>query len=460
MNCKYDGMRALVLGLGVSGEAAALLLRARGGQVCVVDEEADGEGRQAAAVARVRQAGGEVRFGKGALPEGPFDVCVVSPAFALGHPWVEACRARGVPLVSELEVGACYWPGRILAVTGSKGKSSLVKLCADTLVLAGVSASPAGNYGIPLCRLALERPGLAWAVTEVSSFQMEHTRTLRPQVAVLLNLQADHLDRHRDMAEYKGLKLRLFENMGPGECALLPEGFDEEGRVPAGVACQRFGAGAGADWTYTGREIRGTFAGESVAVPTAGSWFDNEVLGLAAAAGTAALLHAGLTPGQVARGLAEFVPLSHRVQRVGVSRGGVTYVDDSKATSLTALAAGLRMVRKPVRLIAGGLLKENDLGAVKELLTQTTEKVYLIGRCSGQMREAWSPAVPCEECGTLERAVERAVCEARAGETVLLSPGTASFDQFNSYRERGERFTSQVRAVADLSGVPPLKDSE
>ena len=181
-----------------------------------------------------------------------------------------------------------------------------------------------------------------------------------------------------------------------------------------------------------------------------GSWFDNEVLGLAAAAAAAALRYAGLSDVQIEHGLAAFQPLAHRMQRVGVSKQGVSFVDDSKATSLAATAAALRMLRKPVRLIAGGLLKENDLEKIKELLTQTTQKVYLIGHCSGQMFQAWAASVPCEECGTLERAVVAAVRDAHAGETVLLSPGTASFDQFTSYRERGERFTAQVRAVADL----------
>lgn len=448
MNCKYDRVRALVLGAGLSGEAAALLLLARGGRVTVVDG-----GREAplsAAAARIRSAGGSVAFEVGELPADAFDVCVVSPAFAMNHPWLEACRARGLPLISELELGFCYWPGQVLAVTGSKGKSSLVKFCADTLEKAGVPASPAGNYGIPLCRLALERTDLAWAVTEVSSFQMEHTLTFKPDIAVLLNVQADHFDRHADMAEYKGLKLKMFANMDGRGCALLPAGLDDEGLLPRGVPCLRFGAGAGCDWTYAAHAVNGRYGGRPVAVALAGTWFDNEILGLAAAAASAALVHAGLSAARIEEGFASFEPLAHRVQRVGVSKGGVTFVDDSKATSLAATAAALSMVAKPVRLIAGGLLKESDLESIKELLTQTTKKVYLIGHCSGQMYQAWTSAVPCEECGTLERAVDAAVRDASAGETVLLSPGTASFDQFTSYRERGERFTSRVRAVADL----------
>ncbi|HRR32517.1 MAG TPA: UDP-N-acetylmuramoyl-L-alanine--D-glutamate ligase [Kiritimatiellia bacterium] len=448
MHGPYDQVNALVLGAGASGEAAARLLAARGGHVQVLDE---GDGVACAdAAGRLRDAGITVRFGAGELPDGPSDVCVTSPGFAMRHPWIAACRVRGIPVISELELGACYWPGRILAVTGSKGKSSLVKLCADTFNGAGVTASPAGNYGIPLSRLALERPELRWAVTEVSSFQMEHTRTFSPDLAVLLNLQADHLDRHADMAEYKALKLAVFAAMRPGGVALLPAGLWHEGRIPEGVKLLRFGTDAACDWTYEDHIVTGTFEGRVCKVGLRGSWFDNPVLGVAAAAGVAALLHAGLDGEQIAAGLAGFEPLAHRMQTVAVSSRGVRYVDDSKATSLSATAAALRMAQGPVRLIAGGLLKEKELGWVKELLTQTTKKVYLIGQSAEQMFQAWSTSVPCEVCGTLDQAVDAAQREALPGEIVLLSPGTASFDQFTSYRERGERFTERVRAVADL----------
>jgi UDP-N-acetylmuramoylalanine--D-glutamate ligase len=464
----YENCSAVVLGLGMSGEWAARLLLAHGAGVSVFD--GGEEQKQAGRAEALRRLGAAVTFGK-TLPEDlAADVCVASPAFEMAHPWLEACRKAEIPIISELELGWRYWQGRTIAVTGSKGKSSLVKLCSDTLNAAGVSASPAGNYGIPLCQLVMERPDLKWAVVEVSSFQMEHTETYRPDVAILLNFQADHQDRHGSMAEYKAMKLKLFRQMDGDTLALLPAGLDAEGKIPAGTMLRRFGDEAGSDWRYAGHAVRGTMPdafrdellgcpdetpraagqGQRVRVDMRGSWFDNEILGLAAAAAVPALLYAGLSPGQVEAGLKAFVPLEHRMQVLGTDKGGVTYVDDSKATSLSATAAALRMARKPIRLIAGGLLKEKDLGSVKELLTQTTKKVYLIGRCSGEMGQAWSDAVPCEDCGTLERAVSRAAEEAQPGETVLLSPGTASFDQFTGYRERGERFSSLARAVAGL----------
>ena len=464
---KYDGLNALVLGAGLSGEWAARLLLARGGKAIVLDE---GDGvKSADAAARIRSAGGAVRFGKGDLPDDAFDVCVVSPAFALGHPWIAACMERGIPVISELELGAHYWRGKILAVTGSKGKSSFVKLCADTLGQV-VSASPAGNYGIPLCRLALEQPGLQWAVTEVSSFQMEHSPTFHPHIAVLLNLQPDHLDRHGSMAEYRALKMRMFANMSRRylnnsdshsffyrrELALFPAGFDVDPAIFKNTDCLFFGDTPGCDWYYVPSAVRfrsyrgvGPFS-KYGNYSIAGSWFDNDVLGPAAAAGVAALLQAGLPAHAVKQGFKTFQPLPHRMQQIAADRRGTRFVDDSKATSLSALAAALKMAKAPVRLIAGGVLKEKELGGVKELLTRTTEKVYLIGDCAEQMFQAWSASVPCEVCGALDQAVTSAVRESQPGETVLLSPGAASLDQFTSYRERGERFGELVRAVADL----------
>ncbi|MBQ9431733.1 MAG: UDP-N-acetylmuramoyl-L-alanine--D-glutamate ligase [Kiritimatiellae bacterium] len=453
---RYGGINALVLGMGVSGEYAARLLLCHGARVWVANQ--GGEDRFSGLAERLRGEGAEVSFDAD-LPSAAFNFCVASPAFALYHPWLAECSRRGIPVISELELGCRHWNGRILAVTGSKGKSSLVKLCSDTLNAAGLDASPAGNYGIPLCQLVLEHPELRWAVVEVSSFQMEHTDTIRPDAAVLLNLQADHLDRHRCMAEYRAMKLKLFKAMRPGAVALLPEGFEaESGIIPDGVRIERFGAGDGADWRYD--SLRHAVVGGPEEVSLARSWFDNEILGLAAAAGTGALFAAGLNGGQIEAGLENFEPLPHRMQLVAEDKNGVRYVDDSKATSLAAMMAALKMSKKPVRLIAGGLLKENDLENAKEMLTCTTKKVYLIGKCADQMFSAWAGALPCELCGTLDCAVGRAAQEADSGDTVLLSPGTASFDQFTGYRERGARFADLARKVAGLEVAADFSDAD
>ena len=385
-------MNAIVLGNGRSGRAAAELLRREGARVVVLD-------------------------GDDAWPGGAWDLCVTSPGIPLGHQWQAAARAAGVKVISELQLGASRWKGRTLAVTGSKGKSSVVKLIADTLNLAGVPAVPCGNYGTPLCEVVNRRgDGVdAWAVVEVSSFQMETTDDFHPDAAAILNLQEDHLDRHGSVEAYHALKRKLL--------AGARQAFDES-------ALKSLALDGAASLTL----LRG-------------SYFDNEILRANGLVAIALMRVAGLDDAQIAAGFRAFKPLPHRMQLV-VERGGVRYVDDSKATSLAALEAGVAMCGGPVRLIAGGLAKGDNPKTVIPRLRSTVKKVYLIGRCADQFLSAWREAVPCEACETLDRAVEAARRDAVAGETVLLSPGAASFDQFDSYGVRGDAFATFVCAEA------------
>ncbi len=380
-------MNAIVLGNGRSGRAAAELLRREGARVVVLD-------------------------GDDAWPGGEWDVCVTSPGIPLCHPWQVAARAAGVQVISELQLGASRWRGRTLAVTGSKGKSSVVKLIADTLNLAGIPAIPCGNYGTPLCEVVNMRGGGAdaWAVVEVSSFQMETTDDFHPDAAAILNLQEDHLDRHGSVEAYHALKRKLLAG------------------ARQALACDLEGIKDSKDLDL----LRG-------------SYFDNEILRPNGLVAIALMRVAGLDDAQIAAGFRAFEPLPHRMQLVA-ERGGVRYVDDSKATSLAALEAGLAMCGGQVRLIAGGLAKGDNPKSVIPRLRSTAKKVYLIGRCADQFLSAWREAVPCEACGTLDRAVEAARRDAVAGETVLLSPGAASFDQFDSYGVRGDAFAAFVCA--------------
>ena len=386
-------MNALVFGAGKSGAAAAELLRRL-------------DGRAGARPSRGDRFEVRVLDGDDAYPDGAWDLAVTSPGVPLGHPWQVAARAAGVPVISELELGARHFAGKMLAVTGSKGKSSVVKLVADGLNAAGVTAVACGNYGTPLCAVALMEPQPAWAVVEVSSFQMEttHPAHFRPVAAAILNLQEDHLDRHGSVEAYHALKRKMLE--GAARAVAAARAWDD---------C------------------------------LAGSYFDNDVLRSNGEVAAALMDAAGLPRDAIARAFANFVPLAHRMQTVA-EIGGVRYVDDSKATSLAALAAGVAMCGRPVLLIAGGLAKGDSPNSVIPYLRSGVKKVYLIGRCADQLFDAWRETVPCEICGTLDRAVERSRRDARAGEVVLLSPGAASFDQFNSYGARGDAFASFVRA--------------
>ena len=375
--------KALVLGYGRSGKAAESLLCRDGFSVTVLD--------------------GEMAF-----PDGDFAFAVVSPGIALTHPWIVEARCRNISLKSELQLGCEALKRRgwkLLAVTGSKGKSSVVKLVADA-----IGGIPCGNYGRPVTDLISEKPG--WAVVEVSSFMME-TTSLAPDVfeaAAILNLQEDHLDRHGSIAVYHGLKQRLL-----------------------------------------------SFAKKSISASSSkismnerlwkGSYFDNSILRGNAAMATMLMHVAGLGDAEIARAFAAFKPLPHRMNLVA-EINGVRYIDDSKATSLAALDAGVRMAsagKRTVLLVAGGLPKGDDPKSVLPTLTEWVKKVYLIGQSSESFMAAWSGSVNCEICGAMSVAVKRAMFEAEKGETVLLSPGTASFDQFKSFEERGEAFANLIK---------------
>ena len=402
-------MGALVLGYGRSGKAAEALLKTRGVETVVLAD--DGQDR---------------------LGDGNFDFAVVSPGIALTHPWVVEAKRRGIPLRSELQLGCEElkrqgW--KLLAVTGSKGKSSVVKVVADAIKLAGMKAVACGNYGVPVCEVALEdvRRGTEdrderWAVVEVSSFMMETTELPSGtfEAAAILNLQEDHLDRHGSVEVYHGLKRKLLT------MAKNPFGAAETAPSQNGET---------ALWT--------------------GSYFANEILAGNAAVAVGLMRVVGLDDAAIAQAFREFAPLPHRMNLVA-EIDGVRFIDDSKATSLAALVAGVKMASsdnrtieqsniRTIRLLAGGLPKCDDPKMALATLTERVKKVYLIGQSAKAFSAAWSGAVDCEICGTIGRAVEKARREAEKGETVLLSPGTASFDQFKSYGERGDVFARLVK---------------
>lgn len=365
MSATSTSNRALVLGRGKSGEAAAAELRRRGYSVEFAEDVA---------------------------------LVVASP---------------GVRVKSELEFGCEElkrrgW--RLIAVTGSKGKSSVVKVVADAINLAGGRAVACGNYGRPVSDLIGEVPG--WAVVEVSSFMLE-TTVLPPdafEAAAILNIQEDHLDRHGSAEVYRALKLRL---LGFASRAIVGE----------------------------------SLASDAIATDSPlleGSYFDNGILRPNGIVAAELMRVAGLRDEAIARAFAAFEPLPHRFSVVG-EFGGVRCVDDSKATSLAALAAGVEMAGFGVRLIAGGLAKGDDPKSVIGHLTKRVKKVYLIGCCAEVFSAAWSECVDCEICGTMDRAVASAMRDAVKGETVLLSPGTASFDQFKSFGQRGDLFAELVK---------------
>lgn len=447
----------VVLGIGASGRAAARLLKSEGRDVTVLDR-AEGQEQQAAA-AELRAEGIAVELGDRPPPDRRWALAVASPGVPVSSAWIRGLAAQGVTVLSELELGWSRFRGRTVAVTGSNGKSTAVKWIAESLAAAGARAVVAGNYGPPVCRVVREAADADWLVLEVSSFQLETCRDFRADVGVILNVQPNHLDRHGTFEAYLAAKSRLFARTQSGDARIVPDTQIGEIRHAAARRYGRwitFGGQGRADYRIADGVVR---RGSREAATVKGTYFDNPVLGRAAAAVVAAVEACGFPAAAAAGAARVFEPLPHRMQTVAEG-GGIRCVDDSKATTLAAMTAALGMIGRGVRLIAGGRPKETDFSGPKEMLARAAVKAYLVGECAERMREAWSSTVPCEVCGTLAGAVGAIFREIGPGETVLLSPGCASFDQFRNFEERGNEFARLVREAVTARGAGRDGDRE
>ncbi|MFU8779537.1 MAG: UDP-N-acetylmuramoyl-L-alanine--D-glutamate ligase, partial [Kiritimatiellia bacterium] len=376
-----DTRTALILGLGRSGYAAARLLCAQGCRVTIVDQS--GGTLTASDLLALNSIGACVLPHQQELPAGAFDLGVVSPGFAVTSPWVIAAEARCRELLSELALGYRYSRCPLLAVTGTNGKSTLVMLLDTILRQAGHRSLAGGNLGIPLCELVMRPDVPDWIVVEVSSFQLELAGDFHPHGAVFLNIQPDHLDRHGDMDTYFRTKCRVFSHMQAGDIAVVPAGLlvAIQGRAGCMHAQSEpewicFGEHPAA-WCYDAQNH--CLSGPREKIPLLHPYFDNPVTGATAAAAAALVSGCcGVSGRAVADGIAAFTPLGHRTELVA-QQDDVMYIDDSKATNMAAMCAALAMQKGPVRLIAGGLLKENDLDWTKQVLKKRVACAYLIG---------------------------------------------------------------------------------
>lgn len=434
---------ALVLGLGQSGLAAARLLSGRSWSVTAVDESLGA--RMGVGSAALADRGVFLSTGEYGVPHGNFAFAVISPGIPMNHPWAVECRSRGIPIVSELELGWFFCPGKILAVTGSNGKTTLVEFLKEALKQAGHSVCTAGNIGIPLSTVVMEEPPFDWYVVEVSSFQLEYSYEFRPGIGVLLNIHPNHLDRHGSFEAYRQTKCKLFQSMEREDTAIVPfplldqvKGSSSRNSDPDWVTIGTHQEAA--SYRYDTGQI---FKEGHPYLNVRGTYFDHPIYGENLAAGIAALDSVGISRLVVRETLRGFHGLQHRFECIAEVQG-VQCINDSKATNLRATAGALKSCTGPVHLIAGGVLKEDDLNSLKEILVQKAHTVYLIGSAATRMLEAWSPAVTCWVCNTLEHAVDAAWERAEDGDTILLSPGCASFDQFNGYEERGDRFKELI----------------
>ncbi len=433
----------LVVGLARSGLAAAEALIARGARVYGTDAgNPAGAGRLAA-------AGVELELdGDGITLLDDVRTLVKSPGVPAEAAVVAAARARGLGVIGELELGWRLLPNRFIAVTGTNGKTTVAEWLGHTLRGAGAGVAVAGNVGTPLASLAGSLDPGATVVCECSSFQLEDSVAFAPEVAVLLNVSPDHLDRHRTLDAYAEAKLRVFGNQGPADTAIVDadDAIVGELALPGEAIREPYGIDACADeqrcavWSIDG-EIRDA-GGVLVRVEELALAGEHNVRNAMAVA-TAALA-AGTERAAVAAGLRSFAGVPHRLERVR-ELDGVRFVNDSKATNVAAAAAALEAFGGGVHAILGGSLKGGGFSGLQAPVAANCRACYLIGEAAGRLREDLAAAgVPLHDSGDLATALAAAAAAAAAGETVLLAPACASFDAFRDYEQRGERFRELV----------------
>ncbi len=455
--------RALVIGLGRSGRAAAEALGGHGVEVVVVDDDPSADAGDLADHGRI-----EVHAGRsGAAFVGDVDLVVPSPGVPEHAAVLDAARAAGRPIWSEPELAWRLHPRRLLAVTGTNGKTSTTELLTAMLREAGIDAVACGNIGTPLVVAAAVSGEDAVLVAELSSFQLRHTHRLRPDVGVLLNLADDHLDWHGSREAYASAKARMWQAQGGHDWAVV--NADDRAALDVATAAAPSQLAVFSGQTLPGHDDEGDGCGVQVGVGvregrlvstipagrgtvlTVGDLpvtAPHHVANVAAAAAAAIL--AGADHEAIARAAMAYRPGRHRMEIVASARG-VTWIDDSKATNPHAAGAALDGVRSAV-WIAGGLAKGVDLSPLGDHLARV-RRALLIGEAAPALAQLCAGAgVEAEQHDSIEDAVARAAEVARPGDTVLLAPACASFDQFRDYADRGERFAAAARSAADARG--------
>ncbi len=420
----------LVVGLARSGAAAARMLREHG-EVMGCDAGAPEESESGL-------DGVEVRLNSDGLDLLPRAATVVkSPGVPQQAPVIVSARERGIEVVGELELAWRLIPNEFIAVTGTNGKTTTVELLGAMHRAARLPVEVAGNVGTPLASLVGELDPRVTVVCEASSFQLEDSSLFAPECAVLLNLTEDHLDRHGSFDDYMAAKLRVFRNQDEDDLAVL--GSELAGQ-PGRAATVRFG---GPDSDLAEREGELWWQGVRMLPASEIRLRGRHNLENAMAA-SAAVLARGLDQQAVCRALREFAGVPHRLEEVA-ERDGVLFVNDSKATNVASALVGIEAFDGGVHLIAGGSLKGGGFGGLRQAVESRCRACYLIGEAAEQLEADLKGTVALHRCGDLEHAVEAAAAAAQPGDTVLLSPACASYDQFTNFEERGARFRELAR---------------
>ncbi|HVI06808.1 MAG TPA: UDP-N-acetylmuramoyl-L-alanine--D-glutamate ligase [Candidatus Binatia bacterium] len=444
--------RVLVVGLGKSGVASALFLKAHGARVTVSDTKSGDELRNEIPVLldhgiTVETGGHGERTFRGQ------DLIVVSPGVPFDAPLLQTARSLGEPVIGEIELASHFLPGPVVAITGSNGKTTTTTLTGEILAAGGLPTLVGGNIGTPAISLAGRASRETAVVLEVSSFQLETIQTFHPKISVVLNVTPDHLDRHRTLETYVNAKAHIFENQAGDDFAVLNADdpttvtLAERTRAKVFWFSRKKEVEQGA-WVEEGRILfrRGVDQKEIMLVPEIPLKGGHNLENVLAAVCAGALM--GCAPEKIRAAVREFKAVEHRLEYVTTIRG-VDYYNDSKATNVDATIKALESFPANIHLILGGKDKGSDYGVLNDLLKQRVKRVYTIGAAAGKIESQMispkdgGPEVVHAE--TLEAALRKANAVAEPGDVVLLAPACASFDQFRSYEHRGQVFKEIVR---------------
>ena len=439
------GRNAGVLGLGLSGRAAAALLKRRGFSVTGLDDRSDVE--PCAACDRII-TGDRIINSLESL-----DGLVISPGVSPESEIPFKASEMGLPVIGEIELAFRHTEIPVIAVTGSNGKTTTVEWLGYTLRKAGVKACVAGNMGYPFSTAVLENNDAEYFVLEVSSYQLQTIEIFRPFAATILNVTPDHLQRHGDIESYRNAKTGIFMNQHDTDVLVLNR--DDPGSVPLA------GRTMGLEWFFgIGKRVRDGAFIEGNSLFLASSSAERFVMdirkislpgahNLANALAVACLAKkAGLEAGEMIEGLATFPGVPHRLESVR-NINGVEFVNDSKSTNPDSLLVALKSFDNPIILIAGGQVKKADYSGLGQLIRDRVNVLILIGEAAAEFEETWAGLTEVFVEGVMEKAIARATIVADEGDVVLLSPGCASFDQYRNFEERGEHFRDLVEGLSE-----------
>ncbi|MCU0226843.1 MAG: UDP-N-acetylmuramoyl-L-alanine--D-glutamate ligase [Bryobacterales bacterium] len=450
-----QGRTALVMGMGRSGAAALTLLRQRGARAYASDQR---ELKQLGAAADAVEA-----LAEGYVPQHSLagkdlaalgvSLVVIAPGVPADLPLLQQARAGGIDVMGEVELAAAYLRGPVLGITGTNGKTTTTALTGHLLQCAGIPAQVGGNIGTPVCGMVDSSAPEQWNVLELSSFQLETTRSLAARIAVCLNVTPDHLDRHHTLDNYVAAKRRLFELQSADGTAVL--NADNPATLRFGFA----GPAAARLFTITNDPRRqmwldgdalmceGQLLLRRQQIPLPGLHNVENVM-----AASLAALSAGAAPEAVVRGVGSFPGVEHRLEFVR-ERDGVRWYNDSKATNVDAALKAIASFDAPLWILLGGRDKHSDYRPLADALRGKIRRALLVGEAANLIHQQIGAELPCQHCESIQRAVQVAAQESQAGDVVLLAPACASFDQFSSYEERGRHFKQLVLAIDHHTGA-------